>query len=197
VTSRNHGASAQRRRALLLDAAAELAAERGAGAVTHRAVAARAGLPPSTTTYFFSSIDEMVEEALRVKVATSVADLRRLAGELESSGAAPEVIAERYAERLLRNVTTGTLTEIEALLTGVRRPELRDAVQAAAMAYEDVTIEVLRMVGARNPEFTARAVRAMIDGFVLHHMANPRPDDVAVMRDALITLVRTADAAPA
>ena len=38
----------------------------GAGAVTHRAVAARAGVPLSTTSYFFSSIDELVTEALRV-----------------------------------------------------------------------------------------------------------------------------------
>ena len=197
MTTRNHGASAQRRRQLLLDAAAQLAAERGAGAVTHRAVAARAGLPPSTTTYFFSSIDEMVEEALRVKVSSSVADLRRLAAELESSGATAAQIAERYAQRLIRDVSTGTLAEIEAVLTGVRRPELRDAVQAAAMAYEEVTIEVLRLVGAPTPEQTARAVRAMIDGFVLHHMANPRPDDATVLRDALLALVGTSTAATA
>src|SRR6478609_7665045 len=69
-----HRASAQRRRAALLEAAAELAAEIGAGAVTHRAVAARAGVPLSTTSYFFSSIDELVTEALRVGASERVAD---------------------------------------------------------------------------------------------------------------------------
>ncbi|MBX3287035.1 MAG: TetR family transcriptional regulator, partial [Actinobacteria bacterium] len=71
--ARTHRASAQRRRAALLDAAAELAAEIGAGAVTHRAVAARAGVPLSTTSYFFGSIDELVTEALRTSAQSRVA----------------------------------------------------------------------------------------------------------------------------
>ena len=61
---RGQRASARLRRAALVQAAAELASEVGAGSVTHRAVAARAGVPLSTTSYFFSSIDELVTEAL-------------------------------------------------------------------------------------------------------------------------------------
>ena len=73
-----HRASAQRRRVALLEAAAELAAETGAGAVTHRAVAARAGVPLSTTSYFFSSIDELVTltrqlQSLRDRVRAAAA----------------------------------------------------------------------------------------------------------------------------
>src|SRR3954467_2180985 len=71
--SKVHRASAQRRRASRLEAAADLSAEVGAGAVTHRAVAARAGVPLSTTSYFFSSIDALVTEALRQGVSDRVA----------------------------------------------------------------------------------------------------------------------------
>src|SRR6476660_7553581 len=69
-----HRASAQRRRAALLEAAAQLTAEVGADAVTHRAVAARAGVPLSTTSYFFSSIDELVTEALRMGATERVSE---------------------------------------------------------------------------------------------------------------------------
>ena len=49
------GRSRQRRDELLA-ATIELFAEGGSRAVTHRAVARRAGLPPATTTYYFSSM---------------------------------------------------------------------------------------------------------------------------------------------
>ncbi|MFI5426371.1 TetR/AcrR family transcriptional regulator [Aeromicrobium sp. UC242_57] len=51
------------RREALLDAAIDLFAEGGSRAITHRAVAARAGLPSATTTYYFESIDELIRAA--------------------------------------------------------------------------------------------------------------------------------------
>ena len=38
----------------------------GRSGLTHRAVATRAGLPLSTTSYFFDSLDDLLLEALRV-----------------------------------------------------------------------------------------------------------------------------------
>src|SRR5262245_49447260 len=56
-------AKGQRRREALLRAAVEVIAEKGYAGVTHRAVAERAGVPMATTSYFFSSIHELVQEA--------------------------------------------------------------------------------------------------------------------------------------
>jgi AcrR family transcriptional regulator len=53
-----------RRRGALVSAAAELLCEGGFEAVRHRAVARRAGLPLASTTYYFSSLDELVGNAV-------------------------------------------------------------------------------------------------------------------------------------
>ena len=57
-----------------------MAAERGAAGVTHRAVTERAGVPLATASYFFSSIDDLVAEALRTFVADEAQRLSDLAG---------------------------------------------------------------------------------------------------------------------
>jgi DNA-binding transcriptional regulator YbjK len=50
----------ERRRSALICAAAELLCHAGFEAVTHRAVAERAGLPLASTTYYFSSLEELI-----------------------------------------------------------------------------------------------------------------------------------------
>ncbi|WP_101789543.1 TetR/AcrR family transcriptional regulator [Nonomuraea indica] len=66
----------RRRRATLLDAAVELLTEGGFAAVTHRAVATRAGLPLAATTYYFTSRDQLLAEAFNQLVDTELATLR-------------------------------------------------------------------------------------------------------------------------
>ena len=54
----------ERRRYALVSAAAELLCEGGFDAVRHRAVAQRAGLPLASTTYYFSSLDDLIAKAV-------------------------------------------------------------------------------------------------------------------------------------
>ena len=61
-----HRASGRARRAALLDAAVEVIAEQGVAGPTHRSIAARAGMSTSTTSYFFSSLDQLIAAALHV-----------------------------------------------------------------------------------------------------------------------------------
>ena len=62
----------------LLAATIELFAEGGSRAVTHRAVARRAGLPPATTTYYFASIEDLLREALSEHMKQWMTDLEGL-----------------------------------------------------------------------------------------------------------------------
>jgi DNA-binding transcriptional regulator YbjK len=66
----------ERRRFALICAAAELLCHAGFEAVTHRAVAERAGLPLASTTYYFSSLEELIETAVEYLSATEGAQLR-------------------------------------------------------------------------------------------------------------------------
>src|SRR3954447_4950606 len=76
----------ERRRAELLDAAIRLIGAQGLDAVTHRAVATAAGVPPATPSYYFRSKDDLIDEALRL-----VADreIERLHHFREALGDAP------------------------------------------------------------------------------------------------------------
>jgi DNA-binding transcriptional regulator YbjK len=69
VTSEHSGgarnARGTRRRQLLVGAAAELLLEEGFAALSHRAVAARASLPLASTTYYFTSGDDLRDAAVQ------------------------------------------------------------------------------------------------------------------------------------
>src|SRR5690348_18303606 len=86
----------ERRRATLVEAAAELLAEGGFDAVRHRAVAERAGLPLASTTYYFDSLDALVTAAVEL---TSRQDLA--AGRAELDAATPADPLDLVLDQLL------------------------------------------------------------------------------------------------
>ena len=65
-----------RRQYALVSAAAELLCEGGFDAVRHRAVARRAGLPLAATTYYFSSLDDLIVKAVEHVGALEAQQLR-------------------------------------------------------------------------------------------------------------------------
>lgn len=186
---RSHGENASRRRRALLESARALAAESGAGAVTHRAVSRRAGLPPTTTTYFFSSIDELVDEALQTFVDETVADLEALTIAWAKRDADVHDLVASIAAFLTATPTEHGQAQVEVYLGASRRPELRAAVARMLVAFEDVALVALRAASVTDPERRARAVVALTDGFLLHHLAKPRPDDEEQLRAALLDLL--------
>lgn len=189
TVSRHYRPSAQRRRDALLRAAVELVGEAGTGAVTHRAVAARAGVPPATTSYFFTSITELLAEALRSFGAARADEINTLAEELTAAVAPPAEMADRFAAALLGGDRAEELAEIECHLHASRSSELQDAVADLAAAYENMAVVVLRAVGMADPERAAPAFKALVDGFVLAHLAHPRPDDQERLAQAIRALL--------
>jgi DNA-binding transcriptional regulator YbjK len=165
----------RRRREALLRAAIELLGETGARSVTHRAVAERAGLPLASTTYYFRSVHELVEEALKLHVAERVAELRGLAElALGVDGASAADIAERLAEVLVAAPTPILVAQYQMYLEAGRNPALQPAVAEALSAFEGLAAGVLGALGARRPEEAAEAFVALLDGFALHRLARPR-----------------------
>ncbi|HEV8627592.1 MAG TPA: TetR family transcriptional regulator [Acidimicrobiia bacterium] len=165
----------RRRREALLRAAIELLGETGAKSVTHRAVAERAGLPLASTTYYFRSVHELIEEALKLHVAERVAELSALAElALSATGASASQIAERLAEVLVAAPTPTLVAQYQMYLEAGRNPALRPAVADALAAFEGLTAGVLAALGAADPQAAAEAFLALLDGFALHRLARPR-----------------------
>src|SRR6266511_3114943 len=66
---------------------------------------------------------------------------------------------------------------IEAYLDAARTRGRQAGVAEVLDSYRNVAVTVLRAAGARRARAGARAFNALVDGFLLHHMADPRPDD--------------------
>ncbi|HEX6567853.1 MAG TPA: TetR family transcriptional regulator, partial [Acidimicrobiales bacterium] len=143
--TRRHRPSAQARRDALLRAAVEVAAERGAAGVTHRAVTERAGLPLATASYFFSSIDDLVAEALRTFVADEAARLSAMASQLRRDRRSPDEIAAALSEASMpAGPLPWALAQFEAYLQAARDPALAGPVADALATYERVAEGALR-----------------------------------------------------
>jgi DNA-binding transcriptional regulator YbjK len=192
VKGRGHRASAQRRRDALLKAAAELSAELGAGAVTHRAVAARAGVPLSTTSYFFSSIDELVTEALRTSAHGHVDELDDVGRTVPADHVdAATAISDAVTQTIGQDRTLAG-SQVEYLLAAGRQPELRPCATEAVSRIVDRVCEQLESAGATQIEPAAWAIVALGDGAMLHRMAEIDIDHAARLEGGMRLLVAAA-----
>ncbi|RYY43933.1 MAG: TetR family transcriptional regulator [Actinomycetales bacterium] len=160
------------RRDELVAAAIELFAEGGARAVTHRAVARRAGLPPATTTYYFASIEELLREALRDHIGRWRASLDTLAGfdsgprTLRVSDVTPTIVGVFSA----RGPEVAAL-ELSIYLAATRDEALRDEAASALRSFEQLTIGWLTALGVPAPERLAGALLTAVAGTALRRQS--------------------------
>jgi len=157
--------------------------------VTHRAVAARAGLPLSATSYFFASIDDLVLEALRVFMAEFVQRLDLLATLIGTERLSAAAAADRLVRALVAEPQSRVVAQFEAYLEVTRRPKPPPEVKEAVAALERLARATLTAAGAQRPGDGARAFVALTDGFALHRLAWPRGrSDRTQLREAFLSL---------
>lgn len=175
----------ERRRSAILAAALRVIAERGVAATTHRAVAEVAGVPTSTTTYYFKSLDELLDEALLLFVREEADRLRAIANQLERQPVPPADVAGVLVAELRAGRGPNDVAQFELYLEASRRPSLRKAARASLDLYAEVAETALRAAGSPRPEEGARVFVALMDGLGLHRIASGADQDV---ERALLTL---------
>ncbi|MEH3054116.1 MAG: TetR family transcriptional regulator [Patulibacter minatonensis] len=181
----SHRARGLARRDALLRAAVEIVAERGVGGATHRAIAERAQVPPSTTTYFFASIDELILEALKHFTTLRVQQLDQLGELLAGQGSEPAQIARTFADILCAAPLQHEIAQFEAYLDASRRDVDEHATVANVLkAFEDVAVHALEAVGTPNPELVAPLFVSLADGYALRRIALGHSLDPAPLADA-------------
>lgn len=164
-------ARGERRRRELLEAALVVIDQRGVQATTHRAVAEVAGVPLATTTYYFESIDHLLEEALMLFVSEEAARLRQIAEQLRGTAASPAAIAADFARELAEGSPWRVplkRVQFELYLEASRRPRLRAAAQECVATYVAVVEAALTAVGSPRAAEGARLFVALADGLGLH-----------------------------
>lgn len=196
VTRAGRGQSArgQHRQTILLEAAADLLLEEGVSAVNHRAVAAKAELPLAATTYYFASLQDLRDQAIR-----HLAD-RWLQRARAAVGGLPQRIdtAEDVARALVRVVTGAGPTAdtpphhlfvmYERYLEAGRHPSLRPLVVAYNDELATLAQEVLQRGGLPCSQQDARLALAVVDGALITALAEGQPPTRTAAR-ALATLV--------
>jgi TetR/AcrR family transcriptional regulator, regulator of biofilm formation and stress response len=155
-------ARGDRRRADLVAAAAALVREHGPGAVSHRAVAARAGASLSATTYYFTDLDELVAAA-----GSALAD--DWAAHARASVRAKVAPAAALVDAVLPPGDDAAVRGHYEHLVGAGRVPALATAYAAGRADLDAAIAEL---GLRWP---AEALVALVDGAAVAALSEGRP----------------------
>ncbi|MBV9845981.1 MAG: TetR family transcriptional regulator [Kutzneria sp.] len=186
-------AKGERRRHALVAAAAQLLAEGGFDAVRHRAVAERAGLPLASTTYYFASLDELVEAAVEHHAVGELAEVRtrlRRAGEHVN-------VVELVVDMLLgvgsAHDFDAVLLRYERLIGTGRRPYLRPLMRRLGAEFHGLLLEIF--VAGRIPVDAARVdqITALVDGAVVNALIEVHPDPRGVARKMLLSVMPELD----
>jgi TetR/AcrR family transcriptional regulator, regulator of biofilm formation and stress response len=150
------------RRDRIAAAALEVAAQRGVRSVSHRAVAEAAGVPLGSTTYHFTSLDDLLAAATILAVDDYRRELDRWSATVDDGVEVADAIAALAAELLgpsRDRMKVGYDLHFEAL----HRPVLKDAAHAWSVA----TCSVFERHVAPP---AARALTVILDGVLVDNL---------------------------
>jgi DNA-binding transcriptional regulator YbjK len=175
------------RRREIIGAAAELIVEVGAEGVTHRMVAARAGVPLGATTQYFDTLDDLRAAALRELADEVDARLDGVRIALEKRGASPAVIADLIADGL--DDARAVRADRAVVTAAVHDPRLRDLARHLSE----------QLVGFLQPTYGAdRATAAMIflDGVMWSTQIRDTTLDRSFIETVLTQILGSPETAP-
>ncbi|MFE2674063.1 TetR/AcrR family transcriptional regulator [Streptomyces hygroscopicus] len=180
MTGSSRGPNDPERRDRIIDATLELVAERGVAGVTYRSAAQAAEVPLGSVTYYFDSLRQLLTEAF-TRLAESESSrygalLDRAATPQEAREAVVEIICGHQvgSEREL-------LLSYELYAFAARNPELRSVMRSWMQRSRSA-------LGRHFDARTARALDALIEGFIIHNSVDEEPmprEDIAVVVQAI------------
>ncbi len=174
----------------MLKAAVEVVAEQGVAGVTHRAVTERAGVPLATVSYYFSSIGELISEALQAFARERAEEMAAFPAEPGDQPPTPVEVAGWFTDRFLDVPVLQRLAFFEILVSSARSPELAGPAHEALHAYQQAARAALSSLGAAEDEGRSRAFTALGLGYGLLRLADPEAEDsvrfFAAVRDLFV-----------
>jgi DNA-binding transcriptional regulator YbjK len=161
----------QGRRDRLVQAACAILGERGFDALGHRAVAGRAGLPLAATTYYFATLDDLIEAAAQAFGEPLMREARALAADLPPPPQPPDVVARLIVTLVVGDAERADpvrlLTFYERYVQAGRHPRLRPLVRGWTDELVRLSVIVLERFGYAPPDELAAQFVALTDGLLL------------------------------
>lgn len=160
----------------------------------HRAVAQRAGLPLASTTYYFSSLDDLIARAVEHVGMIEVAQLRARVAELSRRRRGPETTAEVLVDLLVGDVAGPGLAEqltsrYERHIACTRLPALRESMRRSLRQRAEAVAEAIDRSGRSVHIELVCTLICAVDGSVVSALVEGRDPHAA----ALGTLVDLID----
>ncbi|MFJ4773219.1 TetR/AcrR family transcriptional regulator [Streptomyces uncialis] len=169
------------RRQRIIDAAIRVVADKGIGGLSHRTVAAEADVPLGSTTYHFSTLDDLLVAALRQANANARAFFEERLGTVGDDGLA--AVIARLTGEWMAHERSGAELEYELYLAALRRPALRPVAAEWGRWFAE------QLAGRTDP-VTAKALVALVDGICLQALLTGADYDEEYAREALSRVVR-------
>ena len=166
------------RRDRIRGAACELLLADGFDAVTHRKVAARAGVALGSVGYYFGGRDELLVAAIEALAEPWLGNARAVAADPEDD------LADALVRLVAGDAERDELrVQYERLVQSTKMP----ALAARTSAWTDELVELAGQVLSRagHTTLTPRAAVALVDGLLLHHLADTDRDLRTAARDEL------------
>jgi DNA-binding transcriptional regulator YbjK len=180
----------ERRRRSLLEATLRVIARGGVEAVTHRRVAAEAGVSHGAITYHFASRDDIILQAFRHYIRMNTAHLDAAWEDLDGDpGSVPSVVAflVDFTRREFSDPEL-ILAEYELILYAARNEALAREYRAWQRSLIGGLATVLEACGAPRPSEAARIVVSVCRAFELEQLTHPSngPDQLERCLDLLL-----------
>ena len=184
----------ERRRFALVRAAAELLCEGGFDAVRHRAVAHRAGLPLASTTYYFSSLDDLIAKAVEYVGTREAEQLQAGVAALSRRRRGAESTADVLVDLLLggpreRSGTEELISRYERYIACARQPGLRDIERRILQQRTDAVVEVVERSGRSVRAELVTALVCAVDGAVVASLVDEGDGPRASARATLVDVI--------
>jgi DNA-binding transcriptional regulator YbjK len=177
------------RRLLLLQTTLRLIADDGIDAVTHRSVAEAAGVSPGSTTYWFTSRQDMLLQALEYFARLEIEGLHERLDPIRDARLSRKRLVDEFTELLLPQLGSErwrTVAQYAFMQEAARQPELESVCREWSEAWEEALAELFETLGTSSPKLEAKMFLAMLDGLLLGQLAAPDDDvESAVLRPAL------------
>lgn len=169
----------ERRRREIVDAAVAIVVEEGPDALTHRKVAARAGVPLGSTTQYFATLGDLRAAALNSIIDEALGWLGELEATFVREGASPSV----YTAALLRYLDDPHIVrgDFAVMCAAPSHPELWELNARWAQAFTTALERYLT-------DDSARAVAIFTDGAIVNSVLTEQSVDPDLLERSLAAL---------
>ncbi|GAA4489861.1 TetR family transcriptional regulator [Rhodococcus olei] len=184
-----------KRRLALVDAAADLLVEGGFDAVRHRAVAAKAGVPLASTTYYFASLDDLIAAAVERCGIRELRVMQARIDEVAHHTRDVESTVELIVDMLVGVFDEGEggreqlVNRYERFVAFARHPELRAVQRGLRVELDALIVSVLQRSGREVHRDGLRRLVYVVDGAVVGALSEGDADPKALAREMLLQVI--------